>query len=84
MLLIDTEFPLLEFTLPCSLLPCSFQHRQRLITTLLACALDEPGQQMFQLEAGDILRLVCFICEQILQPENVDITFDSQKIIAVC
>nr|CDS27388.1 vacuolar protein sorting associated protein 8 [Hymenolepis microstoma] len=57
--------------------------RQRLITTLLACALDEPGQGMFPIEVGDLIRLLCFICEQILRPENMEITFQSQKIIAV-
>lgn len=61
----------------------SCQRRQRLITTLLACALDEPGQNMFPIEISDVIRLLCFIGEQILQPENAEIAFQSQKIISV-
>ncbi|VDN96058.1 unnamed protein product [Rodentolepis nana] len=57
--------------------------RQRLITTLFACALDEPGQNILPIEVGDLIRLLCFICEQILQPENMELTFQSQKIIDV-
>ncbi|KAM7542248.1 hypothetical protein Aperf_G00000011476 [Anoplocephala perfoliata] len=61
----------------------SCQRRQRLLTTLMACALDELGQTLFPIEASAVIHLLCFIGEQILRPENAELAFDVQKIIAI-
>lgn len=49
----------------------------------MACALDELGQALFPIETCDVIHLLCFVGEQILRPENANLAFDMQKIVAV-
>ncbi|KAL5968115.1 hypothetical protein TSMEX_004137 [Taenia solium] len=56
------------------------QRRQRLFNALVTCALDEAGEVFFPVDPADITRLLCFIGEQILLPENASLAFENQKI----
>ncbi|VDK35902.1 unnamed protein product [Taenia asiatica] len=56
------------------------QRRRRLFNALVTCALDEAGEVFFPLDPADITRLLCFIGEQILLPENASLAFENQKI----
>lgn len=61
----------------------SCQRRQRLFNALVTCALDEAGEALFSVDPADITRLLCFIGEQILLPENDSVAFENQKIFMV-
>ncbi|VDM16770.1 unnamed protein product [Hydatigera taeniaeformis] len=58
----------------------SRQRRQRLFNALVTCPLDEAGEILLPVDSADIIRLLCFIGEQILLPENSSLAFESQKI----
>ncbi|CDS37612.1 vacuolar protein sorting associated protein 8 [Echinococcus multilocularis] len=62
-------------------LDLSCQRRQRLFNALVTCALDEAGEALLPVDSADVTRLLCFIGEQILLPENASLTFESQKIL---